>query len=132
MAEVTGGVEQSSITNALSAVQAFQSGRASQQQVGVAIEQMRADNAKANAQLSQSYEELKGKMNIDDRTLQIALGQLTESAYKDDYTRSLEEQRLMQEYNISKAELEQMKWVSEQQVKQKKGEWWNDFFSLFD
>ena len=132
MAEVTGGVEQNSITNALNAVQLFQSGQASQQQVGVAVEQMRTDNARTNAQLSQSYEELKGKMNIDDRQLQIALGQLAESAYKDDYTRSLEEQRLMQEYNISKAELEQMKWVSEQQVKTANKNRWVDVFSLFD
>jgi hypothetical protein len=129
MAEVTGGVEQNSITNALNAVQAFQSGQASQQQVGVAVEQMRTDNAKANAQLSQSYEELKGKMNIDDRQLQIALGQLAENAYKDDYTRSLAEQKIMQDYNIDKATLEQAKWVAEQQAAQAKKDWWSNLIA---
>lgn len=129
MAEVTGGVEQNSITNALNAVQLFQSGQATQQQVQLSLEQMKADNAKTNAELSQSYEQLKAQTSLDDRQLQIALGQLTESAYKDDYTRSLEEQRIMQDYNIDKATLEQAKWVAEQQAKQARGDFWSNLIS---
>ena len=112
--------------NALNAVQAFQSGQATQQQVGLALEQMKAENAQANAQLSQAYEQLKTQTGLEDRQLQLALGQLYQSAYKDDYTRSLEEQRIMQEFNISKAQLEQAKWVAEQQAAQAKSDWWSN------
>lgn len=126
MAEVTGGVEQNSITNALNAVQAFQSGQATQQQVQLSLEQMKADNAATNAQLSQSYEQLKAQTSLDDRQLQTVLAGLYQSAYKDDYTRSLEEQQLMQQYNISKATLEQAKWVAEQQAKAAKGDFWGN------
>ena len=122
-------IEESSVKNVLNALQLFQSGQASQQQVQLALEKMKEENAFKNAELAQAYEELKTQTNLDERRLQLMLAELYQSAYKDDYTRSLEEQRIMQEYNISKAQLEQAKWVADQNAKQANMDWWGNLIS---
>ena len=129
MAEITGGVEQASVQNALSAISAFQQGQASEQDVALSLEQMRQQNAQANAELSQQYEQLKAQINLDDRQMQIMLGQLAQTAYQDDYSRQLAEMEIMNNFGISKAQLEQGKWIAEQNAK-KSG--WDVFTNILN
>jgi len=129
-AEVSGGIEAASAQNAaqnvLNAIGAYQSGQASQQDIQLSLEQMRQQNATTNAQLSQQYEQLKAQTNLDDRNMQLMLAQLEQAAYK---TGADQELAWSQLRNLSAAQLEQGKWVAEQQAKSKNMEFWGSLIS---
>ncbi len=131
MAEVTGRVEQDAAENAsrnaFAAITAFQQGQASEQDVSLRIEKMRLENDKANAQYAQDYEELKAKINLDDRKMQILLAGLEQAAYQTDVNREQFEMKIKNDFNLSKAELELAKELGIAKVKQANRDWWNDF-----
>ena len=128
MAEVTGGVEQAAAENAsrnaFAAIQAFQQGQASEQEVNLSIERMRLENDKANAELAQRHEELKAQINLDDRQMQIMLAELEQAAYKTDADRELAEMQIRNNFNLSAAQLELAKEVAIADVKKSNRDFW--------
>ena len=122
LAQITGGIEQSSQENAMqnitNAINMFQQGKASEQDVGLAVEQMKLQNAATNAQFEQEYNNLKSQINIDDRQMQIMLAQLDQAAYMGDQDRALKESEIMNNFGISQAQLEQAQWIANTQAQQ--------------
>ena len=133
MAEVTGGVEQWATENAskdaFAAIQAFQTGQASEQQVNLSIERMRSENAQFNAELAQKHEELKAQINLDDRQMQIMLSQLEQAAYMTDVDREQFEMQIRNNYNLSKAQIELGKEVAIAEIKQANRDWWGNLIA---
>ncbi|MBW8017866.1 MAG: hypothetical protein FVQ82_16980 [Planctomycetes bacterium] len=131
MAEVTGDVERWATENAgkdaFAAIQAFQTGHASEQEVNLSIEKMRLENAQFNAELAQKHEELKAQINLDDRQMQIMLSQLEQAAYMTDVDREQFEMQIRNNYNLSKAQIELGKEVAIAEIQQANRDWWNDF-----
>ena len=133
MAEVTGGVEQAAAENAsrnaFAAIQAFQQGQASEQEVNLNIERMRSENARADAELAQRHEDLKAQINLDDRQMQIMLAELEQAAYKTDAERELAEMQIRNNFNLSAAQLELAKEVAIAEVKQKNRDFWGNLIA---
>ena len=133
MAEVTGRVEQDAAENAsrnaFAAITAFQQGQASEQDVNLSIERMKLENDKANAQYAQDYEELKAQINIDDRQMEIMLAGLEQAAYQTDVDREQTEMQIMNNFNLSAAELELAKQVAIAKIKQANRDWWGNLWA---
>ena len=104
--------------NITNAINLFQQGKASEQDVGLAVEQMKLQNAQMNAQLEQEYNTLKSQINIDDRQMQLMLAELDQAAYMGDQDRALKEMEIRNNFNISAAQLEQAKWIANTQAQQ--------------
>ena len=121
LAQVTGGIEQSSQENAMqnitNAINLYQQGKASEQDVGLAVEQMKLQNAATNAQFEQEYNNLKSQINIDDRQMQLMLAELDQAAYMGDQDRALKESEIMNNFGISQAQLAQAQWIAEHNAK---------------
>ena len=133
MAEVTGGVEQAAAENAsrnaFAAIQAFQQGQASEQEVSLNIERMKSENARADAELAQRHEELKAQISLDDRQMQIMLAELEQAAYKTNADRELAEMQIMNNFNLSAAQLDLAKEVAIANVKQANRDWWGNLIA---
>jgi len=132
-AEVSGGIEQASaenaIRNSLAAIQAYQQGQASDRDVALNIEQMKMQNALANAQLEQQRQELMTQTGLDARRFDLMMGELAQAAYMNDVDRSLKEAEIKNKYNLDAAQLELAKYVAEQEVAQARRDWWSHLIS---
>jgi len=103
-AEVAGGIEgesaRNAFQNALQAIGAYQTG------------------TQADREYQLQYDTLKSQINLDDRQMQLMLGQLEQAAYKDDYQRELAEMEIRNNFGLNQAQLEQARWIAETSAQQ--------------